>query len=233
MTTTNRLPLRADLCRMRGFFYVGLILFLRLLLTGSPAAAQVITVGPDSTVVAPGAAVPAIVTDSAITAATASADPPGLSRPAKAALWGLIPGGGQVYNRDYWKLPIVYGAMGGITYSIIFANTRYREFARGYTARTDNDDATTDTGPRSSQYAPTTQGNNNVRRAREFYRRNRDLSAIGAFAIYGLSIAEALVDAHLATFDVSDDLSLRVAPAAVPQFGAPPAPGVTLTLFSR
>ncbi len=206
---------RADLCSV-----LRLLLLFSLLLAVArrPALAQVVTAGPDSTVVT-------------TSPAALKPDPPGLSRPAKAALWGLIPGGGQVYNHDYWKLPIVYAALGGIGYSIVFANSRYREFAQGYIARTDADSNTTDTGAHSSRYSLTSQGNNTVLRGREFYRRNRDLSIIGAAVLYGLSIAEALVDAHLSTFTVSDDLSLRVAPTLLPQHGAPPTPGLGLTLF--
>ena len=154
------------------------------------------------------------------------ADPPGLSRPAKAALWGLLPGGGQVYNRDYWKVPLVYAALGGVGYSVLFNHQRYQEFAEGYRLRTDGDDATTDAGLRSAAFST----DDNVKRAREFYRRNRDLSIIGAVAVYGLSIAEAVVDAHLATFDVNDDLSLRLAPTVVPHPTAPPTPALSLTL---
>lgn len=193
------------------------LLLLALLTARLPTVAQVVTAGPDSAVVS--------------TAPTPAAQPetPGLSRPAKAALWGLIPGGGQVYNRDYWKVPIVYAALGGITYSVIFANTRYYEFDRAFRIRTDGDDATVDINPRTARY----QSAATVQRIRDAYRRNRDLSIIGTAVIYGLSIAEALVDAHLSTFSVSDDLSLRVAPTLVPQRRALPAPGLGLTLSLR
>ena len=208
-------PARADLCAVRRFL---LFLCSWMMFASRPAAAQVVTAGPDSTLVGTPAAT------------TPLPDPPGRRRPAKAALWGLIPGGGQVYNRDYWKLPVVYAALGGITYSVVFANTRYIEFARAYRHRTDADAATDDTGVHSSLQKRTPQGDAVVLRYREYFRRNRDLSIIGAAVIYGLTIAEALVDAHLATFTVSDDLSLRVAPTLVPQRAALPAPGLGLTL---
>lgn len=197
---------------LRFLLLLGLLLAFAL----PPAAAQVVTAGPDSAAVSSAPAAP-------------PADPPGLSRPAKAALWGLIPGGGQVYNRDFWKVPLVYAALGGMSYSVLFSNTRYQEFRRAYLIRTDGDSTTIDTGPRTALY----RSDDNVRRAREFYRRNRDLSVIGTALVYGLSIAEALVDAHLSTFSVSDDLSLRVTPTLVPQPGALPAPGVGFTLRSR
>ena len=196
------------------------LLLLLILLLGSvcaPVRAQVITVGPDSTVVPPATVAASVVPDTA-----------GLSRPAKAALWGLIPGGGQIYNHDYWKVPIVYAAVGGMAYSVLFANSRYREFARGYLARTDGDDATTDTGPHSGGY----NSAQTVQRGRDFYRRNRDLSIIGTALVYGLSIGEALVDAHLATFSVSDDLTLRFTPALLPLAGAAPIVGLRVEVRS-
>ncbi len=204
---------------MRCYFRL-LPLLALLLLLPRPAGAQVVTAGPDSVVVA--ATPPAT--------AALTAEPPGLSHPAKAALWGLIPGGGQVYNRDFWKLPIVYAAFGGITYSIAFNHGRYREFDRAYRLRTDGDAATVDTNPRTAAYGTRDDA---VLRGREFFRRNRDLSIIGALAIYGATVVEALVDAHLASFNVSDDLSLRVAPALVPLAAAAPAPGIGLTLQAR
>ncbi|MBC7447886.1 MAG: hypothetical protein H7330_07485 [Hymenobacteraceae bacterium] len=193
------------------------LLVLFLLIFGLPAVAQVGTAGPDSVVVSSTAGAPT------------PADSAGLSRPAKAALWGLIPGGGQVYNRDYWKVPIVYAALGGIASSVAFNNTRYYEFRRAYRIRTDGDDATVDINPRTAKY----RSDATVQRAREYFRRNRDLSVISTAVIYGLSIAEALVDAHLSTFSVSDDLSLRLEPTLVPQRGALPVPGVGLTLSLR
>ena len=197
---------------LRFLSFFGLLFLLLVLLLVQSAVAQVITAGPDSAVVATLPSTPA-------------PDTAGLSRPAKAALWGLIPGGGQVYNRDYWKVPLVYGAIGGMGYSVVFANTRFQQFARAYRYSTDGDSTTNDPDPRKRDADP-----NALLRIRDFYRRNRDLSIIGTALIYGLSIAEALVDAHLSTFTVSDDLSLRVDPTLVPQHGALPAPGIGLTL---
>ena len=218
--TTRRL-LAADLCPVLRFL---LFLIFFLTLAGGRARAQVVTAGPDS----------AKVSTAAVTGAElATVDTAALSRPAKAALWGLIPGGGQVYNHDYWKVPIVYAALGGMMYSMVFANTRYVAFARAYRYRTDKDSTTTDTGSRTAGYKLDAIGNSQVKNGRDFFRRNRDLSIIGMAATYGLSIAEALVDAHLATFSVSDDLSLRLAPTVVPVAGAWPAPGISLTFSTR
>lgn len=176
--------------------------------------AQVVAPGPDSVVVA-----------RADTARPVKAK--GLSRPAKATLFALVPGGGQVYNRDYWKLPLVYGALGGMAYLIVRNSNRFQEFRRGYIARTDGDTLTVDTGPRSSILVR----DETVLRYRDFYRRNRDLSIIFTAMVYGLTITEALVDAHLSTFNVSDDLSLRVIPAS--EVAGRIAPGATLVLTLR
>jgi Family of unknown function (DUF5683) len=193
-----------------------LLSFLILLLLSTPRTgwAQVVTAGPDSV---------------AVSTAAAPINPPGLSRPSKAALWGLIPGGGQVYNHDYWKVPIVYAAVGGMAYLIIFNNTRYNAFSKAYRYRTDNDSTTIDNGKFTANYRSTTT----LLRGRAFFRRNRDLSIIGTALVYGMTIAEALVDAHLSTFTISDDLSLRAAPAMLPQPGHLPTPGLGLTLTVR
>ncbi len=187
-----------------------------LLLLAAPrlARAQVVTAGPDSV---------------AVSTTAAPINPPGMSRPGKAALWGLIPGGGQVYNRDYWKVPIVYAAVGGMAYMVIFNNVRYRAFRQAYQIRTDGDSTTVDMG----KYTANIRTEATVLRGQAFYRRNRDLSIIGTALVYGMTIAEALVDAHLSTFTISDDLSLRAAPAMLPQPGRFPTPGLGLTLTVR
>ena len=194
-----------------------LIVSLILALGTTPALhAQVVTRGPDSVLV------PTDTTSSA-------PKPQGLTRPAKAALWALIPGGGQLYNRDYWKVPIVYVVLGGMTYLVVHNHTRFQEFRRGYLARTDNDTLTVDTGPNSSRYIR----DESVGRVRDFYRRNRDLCIIFGGVAYGLSIMEALVDAHLATFSISDDLSLQVSPTLLPLAASGSAPGIGFTLTLR
>lgn len=192
-----------------------LLLLLLTLLVPGRARAQVITAGPDSTRVT-----------RSVPDTTRVVEQAGLSRPAKAALWGLIPGGGQVYNHDYWKLPIVYVALGAATFGIWWNQDRYIRFSRAYRRRT-ADSTYVDPDALTSKYTTA-----NLPRGQAFYRRNRDLNVILLTAVYGLSIMEALVDAHLSTFTVSDDLSLRVSPAVVPAPGIL-APGMGLTLTIR
>lgn len=127
-----------------------------------------------------------------------------LHSPKKAArLSALLPGLGQAYNKKYWKIPVVYAALGTSTYFIINNNQEYQKYRNAYIARTDND-STTVTSLRF-----TTE---NIRLRREYYHRNLELSVIITAGLYILNIVDAAVDAHLFYFDVSDDLSVRLQP---------------------
>ena len=164
-----------------------------------------------------------------------------LTRPGKATLLAaLLPGAGQIYNHSYWKLPLVYGALGGVIYGEYFYQTRYRQFADAYNHITDADiNPATGTvykigdaglGAQASK-VPSVDGLNN---GIIFYRGYRDIFYLYIGLAYGLQIVDALVDAHLKDFDVSDDLSLHWQPTmlAVPgQASAlPTAPGVLFAL---
>lgn len=151
-----------------------------------------------------------------------------MTKPTKAGvLSALLPGTGQIYNRSWWKLPLVYGAVGGTVYGEIRYQLLYREFADVYNARTDGDPNTTKetqrTIGRTDEY---------VKRGVIVYRRQRD-SFVGWIALaYGMQILDAVVDAHLRDFDISDDLSLRWDPTLMrmPTAAATPGIGLTLTL---
>ena len=144
----------------------------------------------------------------------------------KRALWmsALCPGLGQIYNRRYWKLPIVVGAFVGLGYGTAWNNRMLNDYTKAYRDITDNDP-----GTRSYMdfYPPTTQESsidkswlqNSLKNKRTYYRRYRDLCIIGMVAVYALAIIDAYVDASLAHFDVSPDLSLRVRPAVMEQRG--------------
>lgn len=124
--------------------------------------------------------------------------------PGKAArMSAFLPGLGQAYNRKYWKIPIVYAALGVSTYYIIKNNNKYQKYRDAYTTRTDNDSTTT------TNLKYTTK---NLKLRRDFYRRNLELSIIITAGIYVLNIVDAAVDAYLYYFDVSDDLSMRIQP---------------------
>ena len=140
----------------------------------------------------------------------------------KRALWLAIvlPGAGQVYNRKYWKLPIFYGGFVGCIYAMTWNNQMYHDYAQAYIDIMDND--------------PTTQSYNNFlhlgttitpaneeryknifKQRKDRYRRWRDLSIFTTIAVYALSVIDAYVDASLSDFDISDDLSLHIAPTII------------------
>ena len=120
----------------------------------------------------------------------------------KAALMSaVVPGLGQIYNKKYWKLPILYGASGALIYFIKTNDTEFVKFRKALIYRYDGDSLTTDAFPRYTDEDLTVR--------KDFYRRNRDLSYILAVVLYSLNIVDAYVDSQLMNFDVSDNLSLR------------------------
>lgn len=142
----------------------------------------------------------------------------------KALLWALIPGGGQIYNRKYWKLPIVWGGLMTCGYFIAFNNRMYQEYHAAYRDLSSADPsvntawlAFAPSGTRPEDHAQHANLKNTLQRGNDYYRRYRDLSIVLAIGIYGLSILDAYVDAELFTFDISPDLSMRVAPAVMPK----------------
>ena len=139
--------------------------------------------------------------------------------PRHALYYSLVPGLGlgQIYNRKYWKLPIVYAGYAALIYAIIYTNGKYSDYRKAYISIADGDESTNTW----QKYIPAGQTVENVdtgwltnalnQRYMRF-RRYRDLSIIGIVAWYGLSIIDAFVDAQLFNFDITPDLSLRVEP---------------------
>ena len=149
------------------------------------------------------------------------------------AVWmsALFPGLDQVYNRRYWKLPIIVGGFMALGYGASWNNGQYQDYSTAYRDLLDND-------PSSNSYMnffpPTTTEDSldktwltSVMKSRkDFYRRNRDLCIICMVGVYLLCMVDAYVDAALAHFDISPDLSMDVAPAVIldrwdtkPKFG--------------
>ena len=140
----------------------------------------------------------------------------------KRALWLaiILPGAGQIYNRKYWKLPIVYGGFIGCAYAMRWNNQMYLDYSQAYLDIMDDD-------PNTASYTQFLHLGNQInstnierykevfRSRRDRYRRWRDLSFFGMLGVYALSIIDAYVDASLSTFDISDDLSLHVQPAII------------------
>ncbi len=139
----------------------------------------------------------------------------------KKALWLaiVIPGGGQIYNRKYWKLPLVYGGFLGCVYAMTWNNTMYRDYSQAYIDIMDSDENTKS----YENFIPThydVKANEQrlkdlFRRKKNYYRRYRDLSMFFMIGVYALSIVDAYVDAELSSFDISRDLTLRVHPTVI------------------
>jgi hypothetical protein len=129
----------------------------------------------------------------------------------------ILPGWGQAYNREYWKIPIVWGALGTAAGFWVYNNTWYKRTRFAFTLVVDTlknryneiDDRLmyNDTTPLSAQ---------SLQFYRNTFRRDRDYSLLYFLAIWALNVADATVFAHLKEFDVSDDLSLKVIPAFDP-----------------
>jgi hypothetical protein len=139
----------------------------------------------------------------------------------KRALWLalVIPGGGQIYNRKYWKLPIVYGGFIGCLYAMNWNNSMYRDYSQAYLDLMDNDPATQSynqflhLGMKITTESDIKRFKDIFKSRKDKYRRWRDLSFFVMLGVYALSVIDAYVDAELSVFDISDDLSLRVEPA--------------------
>ncbi len=124
----------------------------------------------------------------------------------------LLPGAGQVYNKKYWKLPIVYTGFGVMIYFIQFNSEQYKRYDIALHERVDNP-----TNPHDEFVGIlSTSG---IDSYRDFYDRNLQLSYIGLVAVYLLTGIEAYVDAHLAEFDVSKNLSFQLQPVCTPYQG--------------
>ncbi|MCF2446566.1 DUF5683 domain-containing protein [Dyadobacter sp. CY345] len=171
--------------------------------------------------------------------------------PARATrLAALIPGSGQIYNRDYWKAPLVYAALAGGTWTAIYWQIRYQDFVRGYLSFYD-----LNADPDNKNYGKIKAGLTNgsflpvyyrggilngerqearpfsidqMRRYKDAYRRYFELSVVVTAAIYVVSIIEANVAVHLKTFDMSDDLTFRLEPKLSQPIIQSLAPGVRL-----
>lgn len=153
----------------------------------------------------------AVKTDSLITPQTDTTKKVRVYDPKVAARRSaLIPGWGQIYNKKYWKLPIVYGAL-GVTGYIFFDNIKtYKEYKFAYAARIKAQFPTldsTDYNQLLDIYKVLSPGS--IRTARDDFRRYVDYSALIFVLLWGLNVVDATVDAHLKAFDVSPDLSLH------------------------
>lgn len=138
------------------------------------------------------------------------------------ALWLalVIPGGGQIYNRKYWKLPIVYGGIMGCLYAMNWNNMMYKDYSQAYLDIMDSD-PTTQSYNQFLHLGKQIDSSNEERYKQIFksrkdkFRRWRDLSFFCLIGVYALSVIDAYVDAELSEFDISKDLSLKVEPTVI------------------
>lgn len=143
------------------------------------------------------------------------------------AVWlgAVLPGAGQIYNRSYWKLPIVYGGFMGCIYAVTWTNNQYIGYKEAYRdIYYDIQNGTVSDSPDKSYNAILPEGytiqsmggaNTYQSRLKEWQNaslRNRDMSILVTIAVYALSLIDAYVDAQLFDFDISNDLSLNVSP---------------------
>ena len=137
--------------------------------------------------------------------------------PAKAAFYSaILPGLGQAYNRQYWKIPLVYGGIGAGGYFYIFNNNQFNRFRQAYF---DRKNGLQDEFPQYSE--------NVLVKAQEYFRRQRDTAMLLTILAYVLNIIDANVSAHLKQWNVNDDLSFKPVQLPVSQ---KPAFGIQMTI---
>jgi len=122
----------------------------------------------------------------------------------KAAYLSILPGLGQVYNKKYWKVPIIYAALGTATYFFFDNNTQYKLYRDAYIGRIDDDT--------TNNFIMPDYTTEDLRQLKNYHWKYRDMSALIFIGLWALNVLDAAVDAHLYSFDISDDLSLRIQP---------------------
>lgn len=141
--------------------------------------------------------------------------------PRRATIYSaVLPGLGQIYNRKYWKVPLVYGGFATLGYFINFNNEQYTTYRQAYSDIIDNDPNTTsymklNVNPNLKLEANILNFTSALRQQKDYWRRNRDLVVIGTVVFYALNVIDASVDANFFNFDISDELTINWVPAPV------------------
>jgi hypothetical protein len=147
--------------------------------------------------------------------------PVAVHSPRRATIYSaVLPGLGQIYNRKYWKVPIVYGGFVTLGYFINFNNELYVKYKQAYSDIIDTDPNTNsfkklNVNPIFFEADKISQLTERLRMAKDGSRRNRDLVVIGTAVFYALNIIDASVDAHFFNFDISDDLTINWVPGPI------------------
>ena len=146
--------------------------------------------------------------------------------PRKATIMSaLLPGLGQIYNKKYWKVPVIYVGFGVMTYFIVTNTNEYINYKCAYIEKSYGD-STGNYADLVKKYSAS-----NLLAAREYYRRNTEISLLLTALWYILNIVDASVDAHLFTYNISKDLSLKVEPSILPpSYGKNYTTGIRLCL---
>lgn len=132
--------------------------------------------------------------------------------PRKATIYSaVLPGLGQAYNKKYWKIPIVYAGFGGLAYMITSNTREYKKFKEAYIWKVSGD-----TIPIDNEYIFKYETADQLKRGKDYYLRNVELSWILTGVWYLLNIIDATVDAHLMDYDINEDLSLELEPLVNP-----------------
>lgn len=131
----------------------------------------------------------------------------------------VFPGGGQIYNRKYWKLPIIYGGFLGCAYALTWNNQMLHDYSQAYLDIMDSDPSTKsyekmlpmgyDITGKEDRFKEMFKNKKN------YFRKYRDMSIFAFAGVYLLSVVDAYVDGELSTFDISEDLSMHVAPTVI------------------
>jgi hypothetical protein len=144
--------------------------------------------------------------------------------PHKATLYSaVLPGLGQAYNGKYWKIPIVYAALGSVVYGISFNTKYFNKYKTAYRDLIIKDPANTSYFEIADKYNISHEEAQNAKwfedalqNRKKYYKRNRDLCYFGFIAVYVLNMIDASVDAHFFNYDISDDLSMQLIPQVAP-----------------
>ncbi len=133
----------------------------------------------------------------------------------KAQLYSaVLPGLGQIYNRKYWKVPIIYGIAGAVVFSYFYNNNYYKELNDAYI-----EVSYMDPPPTSYEFRGRQINSNDMagafRTEKERFRKWKDYALVGIAAVYLLNIIDAMIDAYFLEYDISDDISFKLTPALI------------------
>ena len=143
----------------------------------------------------------------------------------------ICPGAGQIYNKSYWRVPIVIGGLASTIYTIDWNNRGYKRFKTAYTLRVDYENNPEKYPGGSADEFRGAYSATFLKNLKDSYRRNRDLCILLTAGVYLLNIIDAHVDAHLQDYDISDDLSMNVEPYFdYTPVGSHPTMGLNLSL---